>query len=474
MAGRLLKIILISFFIYLFMSCATAPEKIEEAPAPEKVVEAPPEKEPEVKPVVEPEKARPVEESEILSASNAIARAREVDASYYDPQTLAEAEEALRLALEVKETDPEAARKHLLEARQKADAAFNNSVARAAQDLWDRLERMDTQLKAIEAQLFLPGEYKEAVSGIEKAEKFYAAGDITGAREEAYATLGKMSSLYENLSEQLRWIGILKRDTNEYLKDAEELKAHARAPREFEKVNQLYMQGIEAYQKYQLFESEEYLGAAREAALAAVKIARRKALEERKKARTLMMEVMGEIEEASSLTVVTEEGTVIEPEPWAGNEFLPEESGSPEEGSGNQSRLLPQGEESALPEQLFRNGEAVVLGETSEENLLIQAKELWKQGVNEWNKGNYELSEEYFNEAGRLIQAYKNQAVKAEYPLYVVRLIPERRDCLWRIAEYDFIYGNPFLWPKIWRRNRKLIQHPDLIYPGWKLVIPPK
>jgi len=55
-----------------------------------------------------------------------------------------------------------------------------------------------------------------------------------------------------------------------------------------------------------------------------------------------------------------------------------------------------------------------------------------------------------------------------------VRLIPERRDCLWRIAEYDFIYGNPYLWPKIWRRNRKLIQHPDLIYPGWKLVIPPQ
>ncbi len=116
----------------------------------------------------------------------------------------------------------------------------------------------------------------------------------------------------------------------------------------------------------------------------------------------------------------------------------------------------------------------MVLADVAEENLLEQAKNLWQQGVLEWNSGNYGVAEEYFHEARRLAEAYKAQAVDSDYPVYVVRLIPERRDCLWRIAEYDFIYGNPYLWPKIWRRNRKLIQHPDLIYPGWKLVIPPR
>ena len=58
--------------------------------------------------------------------------------------------------------------------------------------------------------------------------------------------------------------------------------------------------------------------------------------------------------------------------------------------------------------------------------------------------------------------------------VYTVRLIPDRRDCLWRISEYKEIYGDPYLWPVIWRRNRKLIQNPDLIYPGWQLVIPPQ
>lgn len=55
---------------------------------------------------------------------------------------------------------------------------------------------------------------------------------------------------------------------------------------------------------------------------------------------------------------------------------------------------------------------------------------------------------------------------------YKVRLIPERRDCLWRIAEYDFIYGNPTKWPIIYEWNKHQIKDPDLIYPGQILKIP--
>lgn len=56
---------------------------------------------------------------------------------------------------------------------------------------------------------------------------------------------------------------------------------------------------------------------------------------------------------------------------------------------------------------------------------------------------------------------------------YTVRLIPERRDCLWRIAGYTFIYNNPFLWPLIWIANLDTITNPDLIFPGQVLIIPP-
>ena len=56
---------------------------------------------------------------------------------------------------------------------------------------------------------------------------------------------------------------------------------------------------------------------------------------------------------------------------------------------------------------------------------------------------------------------------------YTVRLIPERRDCLWRIAEYKFIYNNPWKWPIIYKINKKAIGgNPDLIFPGQKFDIP--
>jgi nucleoid-associated protein YgaU len=59
--------------------------------------------------------------------------------------------------------------------------------------------------------------------------------------------------------------------------------------------------------------------------------------------------------------------------------------------------------------------------------------------------------------------------------VYVVRLIPARRDCLWRIAEYPFIYNNPFKWPVIYDANKKTFRdpsNPNLIFPGQKLKIP--
>ncbi len=85
------------------------------------------------------------------------------------------------------------------------------------------------------------------------------------------------------------------------------------------------------------------------------------------------------------------------------------------------------------------------------------------------------------------------ERVKANLPdkplNYTVRLIPERRDCLYRIAEYDFIYGDPTQWPKLYRANKALIDNgyqryvnyveepkysraQDLIFPGQDLDIP--
>lgn len=45
-------------------------------------------------------------------------------------------------------------------------------------------------------------------------------------------------------------------------------------------------------------------------------------------------------------------------------------------------------------------------------------------------------------------------------------------ECLWYIAGYPEIYGNPLEWPRIYEANRDIIKDPDLIYPGQVLRIP--
>ena len=59
---------------------------------------------------------------------------------------------------------------------------------------------------------------------------------------------------------------------------------------------------------------------------------------------------------------------------------------------------------------------------------------------------------------------------------YQVRLLPGNTDCLWNIAGYDFIYGDPWLWQKIYQANVDILPeraNPDLILPEMVLTIPP-
>lgn len=57
---------------------------------------------------------------------------------------------------------------------------------------------------------------------------------------------------------------------------------------------------------------------------------------------------------------------------------------------------------------------------------------------------------------------------------YTVGTWAENRDCLWNIAGNIDIYGDPFMWPKIWQANTDLVRNPDIIHPGQVLKVPPK
>ena len=63
----------------------------------------------------------------------------------------------------------------------------------------------------------------------------------------------------------------------------------------------------------------------------------------------------------------------------------------------------------------------------------------------------------------------------AKVAAYKVRLIPEDRDCLWNIAGYDFVYGDPWKWKLIYEANKDKLPQPEnprLILPDMILTIP--
>ena len=45
-------------------------------------------------------------------------------------------------------------------------------------------------------------------------------------------------------------------------------------------------------------------------------------------------------------------------------------------------------------------------------------------------------------------------------------------ETLWSIAAQERIYGDPYLWPVIYKFNRDQIKDPARIYPGQRLQIP--
>jgi len=70
------------------------------------------------------------------------------------------------------------------------------------------------------------------------------------------------------------------------------------------------------------------------------------------------------------------------------------------------------------------------------------------------------------------------QPVPAAVPLpsqYTVRPWAATRDCLWNIAGYPWVYGDPTRWRELYEANKSRMpqpNNPDLIHPGFVLNIP--
>ncbi|MDD9987321.1 MAG: hypothetical protein OXQ31_13675, partial [Spirochaetaceae bacterium] len=382
-----------------------------------------------------------------------IARAEEVDADFYDPQNLNAARDALALAERIRASDPVGSHVALAVAEARATAAFENAVRLTAERLRKLLAQRLEELREIQADLWVPVSFQEMVDAVQRVEELFAAGDLFGAYELALATADDMLALRDSLLDRLELLYGARAETERCLAAAQNLDTStwtasrlAELQSLYDQLNALYLVGLEAMQSYRLADAEEAFGAAVEVCRRLMAVADDAYMDLRDRAAALMKAVMEEIEEASELHVITETGDVIRPQPWNGQGVLDQLR------AGGAQR-------DALLDGIGREGQ----------NDLQTAQGLWMEGVVEFDDEKYGQAISLFEDARRYLERYKFYVVLG---IHTVRLIPDRRESLWRIAEYPQWYGDPFLWPRIWRRNRDLIQNPDLIYPGWQLIIP--
>ena len=471
---------LVSVILILgLIGCKSTPEpEPQEEPSLEEPAE--PEAQPEPEPEPEPELTAPVTQEEIENARSAVQRANAMGANRYFPPDYRALVTDLNDSVAMADSDPERARAALKAVIDDANELYNRTLDARHAEYVDRIGRSDAALLAIEADQFAPGLYRATRTGAAEAEAAFVAGNLAVAQTRADETLAAQSRLYHNLSENIRYVSILKRDTENYLGDAEDNEAFLYAPVELEAANNLYLDGVAAYRDYRLEDSAGILtDAKRQAVLAARTAAIRGRQSETDR---LMAETQRRIEEASELQTLDAEGTVVEPRPWDGNSYLNQnplvdhssdvgeiEMEEPE--LRNLDAPAPE-EEEGIPEDVPIMDEGTqVNADEQVTDYLEFAQTLWEKGVSSRNAGQFDLAQDYFRQAQAYIDIYEANAVSKTY---TVVWRQTATDCLWRIADMGDIFDNPFMWPKIWRANRRLIQNPDLIYPGQVLVIPPK
>jgi nucleoid-associated protein YgaU len=371
-------------------------------------------------------------------------------------------------AQELAESDPDASRILLAGVIDKANKAFEIGKNGLKTEAYAALDNMTKKLLAIEADKYSPEPYSQVMDQFEMTREQIKAENLTEARKAMGLSKLKATNLYNTLDNNIKWIGILERDTKTYLADAEKEEAYLWADKEFNQAGYQLSQGMILFRKYDLKSSEASLKEAKFIAKNTLYLTRTRKKQAEIDARVLQVQM--ELEEASTLVVQTESGDIKEADPWSGNSYLSSNPLLQAEGdkyTGEESELSNYDLTKALEEEEEEEIAAPALGVSG---LLEKAKILWQESIKERNAGNFDKSKELLTQAQAYISAYKANAVGKTYTV-VYR--EQNTDCLWRIAEFKEIYNDPFLWPKIWQRNQKAIPNPDLIYPGQVLIIPP-
>ena len=460
--------------ILLLSGCASEPETPEpvpeETPVEETVIPEEPVEEPEVE---EPPEVivEPVSAEDIQRAENAIQMAEYVGAATYSPELFLAANEDFEDAKSIMESDPDSSKALLSSSVENANEAYEESINVQVDQKVVKLRKLEAKLIEIDAEKFTPEDFKIVKDRADRLIEYLNNEDYENADKQYDSTLRAMQNLHDTLDNNIRWVKILDRDATAYMNDAEEQEVFLWAPEELEKANYSYSEGISQFNNYNLAASEKSLKEAKYWAFHSLRLSNTRKRQEQTD--SLMLEALEELEKASQNRVMDNDGNITEADPWEGDDFI-DDNPAPETNADDFSEdgsslkdYDPDAEITDDESSYLINGSTSVLGDEQQMTLLEQAIELWMQGVKARSEGKFDIADEYFKQSKAYSEAYSANAVANEYTV-------KRYDTLWAISAKEEIMDNPFLWTKIWRRNSKIIENPDLIFPGQTLIIPPK
>ncbi len=412
----------------------------------------------------------PIPMEEMGIAKVAIARAETVKSAKYSPKNFEDAQKTLLSAHEfVEKGKMSDAKEKAIEAKKQADAAYDESAPKLAQDTRGEAELAIRAAEESNAEQFATDELAASKASLVQGDKYYESKDYLSSyhlfeesREKAKRALTTSEAQVEVMKRELN-------EVDETIAAAERAGADQNAPDTLKKAKtdagnargDLANKKLKsAYTNLQAAKasSKEALGVAQKQS-AKTKLA--KAEKDVAAAEAKLNDLKGRASDADTQKALEASEEAQQSLKTADDNLTAAKEAlkAAREADKNQAygEVATQSDEASRLAKILSDS----LPET--EVLLAQAKD--RAGIE--NKKPVKDGEAKLGKDGE-------EEDQAGWKTYKVRLIPENRDCLWKIAGYKKIYNNARLWPKIYRANKAKIKNPDLIYPGQVFKIPPK
>lgn len=453
-----IPLILILTFLMCFSCKKSAAEVVEEAPAETQKTEI---TEPEsTEPVIEKEETQPEEtiveqpkekisETVFKEVEDLLAKAKEALADIYDKENFLNAKKNLNDAKNLNETDPDKAAELLDLARKQAEDAYHNAYKARALEKKQEADRLISDLKAGGIEVSNKEEFDNAMNPYNEGTTFFDEENYPSSYAkyaESVDKLKELSAVQKKMRQEseskIKYIQSL-------IRKAEKLGAATYAADELGSAKDNLNNGIQQYKDFSFDDSKASLEQAEKDAIAAIDKTN-KALAEKKR-----LEALKAIRKAGkSLERAAGKETLKNGKAQKSLDYKFEFEEDVEINEGNAPKNENSVEEMSL---------------SSYQKILERAVDYIEKAKEAYHKADYDMAIKYAEIAQRIADSYSGVGIKT---YYTVKLNPQRRDCLWRISEYAYIYNNPFYWPMIWKTNKEDILNPDLIFPGQTFAIP--